>query len=165
MIEQQPYIWYQLVDASESLGTQQYHVNRGTAASAAQSAATSLRGTLQPCTGCAFLEQRYVLPFVELATPAPVAGVMAQRHGVFVFSTATPDQYAIIAIPGLLNSLLMTTGPGAGVAIDTTMPAVAALVAELTNGTWCNKYGYIITTLEAAYLQVRNAVFVPAWLF
>lgn len=139
-------------------------MQRGVSVAAAQSAATSLRGTLQTLTGCAFLEQRYTLPFVEMATPAPLVGTLTQRHGVFIFSTATPDQYAIIAIPGLLDTLLKTTGPGAGVAINTALPAVAALVAELTNGAWCNKYGYIITSLEAAYLQVRNAVYIPGWL-
>lgn len=144
---------------------QQYHVQRGTAAAAALAGATGLRGLISNCTGCAIVEQRYVLPGVELATPNPAPGISTPRHAVFIFSTVAPDQYAIIAVPGMRNDILMTIGPGAGVAINPNHPAVAALVGELTNGSWLNRFGHAITALEAAYLQVRDAVFVPDWLF
>lgn len=164
MIQQQPYVWLQFRDDSESLATQQYHIRRGTQPTIAQQAASTLRGLLRPVSGCRIITQSYILPGIELATPDPLAGVIAQRHAVFVFSTTEPDQYAIIAVPGLRDDLLLQTGPFAGLAIDTTLPAVAAFVLELTNGSWVNKFGYTILTLEAAYLQVRDAVFVPDWL-
>lgn len=164
MIDQQPYIWYQLLDDSGSLGTQRYHVRRGTQPDTAHQAAASLRARLGVVSGCAFLEQWFVLPAVEVATPDPVAGVVAQRHAVFVFSTDTADQYAIIAVPGLRDELLMASGPGAGVLIDRDNPSVAAFVAELTSGRWCNRFGRVLVELEAAYLQVRDAIFVPDWL-
>lgn len=164
MIEQQPYIQFQLVDDSESLATQRYHVHRGTQPATAHNAATNLRGRIGAMSGCAFLQQSYVLPAVEVATPNTIPGVVTQQYAVFVFSTTEIGQYAIIAIPGVRFELLMTTGPGAGVLLDTEHAAVAALVAELTNGSWCNQFGYILTELEAAYRQVRDAVFVPEFL-
>lgn len=164
MLNQQPYIWYQFADETNSLATQRYHVQRGTAPTAAQQAATQLRGLLLAFSGCTALTQSYVLPAVEIGTANPLAGILAQRHAVFVFATATAGQYAIIAIPGVRDDMLTTSGPGAGVLLDVSNIVVAGFVFELTSGAWCNKFGHVLTELITAYLQVRDAVFVPDWL-
>lgn len=123
-----------------------------------------MRGLLLACSSCAILEQRYTLPGVELFPLEAQAESDVRRTGVFIFSTATEDQYAIVVVAGLRETVLMTTGPAAGIAIDLAEPSVAAFVALLTNGTWVNKFGHVITALESAYLQVRDAVFIPDWL-
>lgn len=164
MIATQPYIWFQLRDASNTLATQRYHIHHGAEAAAGLAAATTMRGRLSGCSSCAIIEQRYVLPFVELFPNDPQAASDVRRCGVFVFSTAEPDQWFVLAVPGIRDELLTVDGVAPGVLINQDAPEVAALVEEMTSGRYCNPFGHIITQLEAAYLQVRDAVFVPIWL-
>lgn len=164
MVEQQPYIWFQVIDDSDSLATQRFHVRRGTPVSAAHSSAANLRARMGGCSGCAYLIQDYVLPGVELFPPDPLDGSDVRRCGVFVFGTASADQFGIVVVPGLRAELVKVEGRGAGVELRQDDPAVAGLIAELISGRWCNPFGYVLTTLEAAYAQVRDAVFIPRFL-
>lgn len=164
MINQQPYILYTLLDASESRATQRYHIRRTATPGAALQAASSLQGVLAALSVCAVLERRFVLPAVAAATPAPAPGVRLERHGVFVFGTLIDEQWAIVAIPGILPGMIVPAGAGAGLDLDKSHPAIVAFVAEMISGRWVNKFGYTITRLEAAYIQERNAVYIPDWL-
>lgn len=164
MIQQQPYILYQLRDDSGTLGTQRYSVHHGVQPGAARASADALRARLGAMSGCAILRQHYILPGVELMRPAAAAGPRVQRCGVLVFSTAEPDALGLVVIPGIRDELVMASGQGAGLCLDTTAPALAALVAELTSGRWCNPWGHVLLELEAAYIQVRDAVYIPDWI-
>lgn len=155
MQPRQPQIGYTLVDASDTQGITRFNIRAGVEVAPAQAAAAQLRTRLGPLTGCRFLRQSIVYPFVDVYAPMPLSGFLAERMGVFVFATSEPGRYGIIEIPGIPESTLMTSGPGAFVQIDPAAPAVAALVAELVSGRWCNPFGQVLTALEAAFLQIR----------
>lgn len=164
MNAQQPYIWWQLRDDSGSLSTQRWHIRRDSTVQAAQNAAGDVRLLLGGCTGCVYLRQDVVYPAVELSRQVVPAGADARRVGVFVFSTVEPAQYAIVAVPGIKLELLVAGVPGADFEIDIEHTDVVELVAELTSGLYCNRFGYTITALESAYAQVRNELQLPQWL-
>lgn len=77
------------------------------------------------------------------------------RMGVFVFSTAEPTQFGIVALPSIRPEYLIVTGPGAGVLIDQAAPPVAAFVGALLAGSVCNPFAVPLLALEAAFLQLR----------
>lgn len=156
MQQQQPYILYVLRDDSASRGEQRIYVHRGTSVISGMGAATSMRGALSACSDCAYVEQQLRYPAWELYPPDAEPGSDSRRCGVFIFGTITPDQYAIIIVPGIYDTVLKTTEPGAGLDIDLQHPAIAAFVAHLTSGVYCNRFGYTLTHLEAAFLQVRS---------
>lgn len=164
MLDQQPYLNFRTRDGSGSFGLQRIHVRRGTEAIAAQSAATTLRSRLGGVSGCAYLEQQYVLPAVE--EPVPVAEQWSEIRfcGVLIFSCEGEDQYFILAIPAINPALLETITPNSNPQLNVDDPTLAALIAELTNGQWCNPFGHVIVKLEAAYFQVRNVSIFPNWL-
>lgn len=121
----------------------------------AQAAAAGLRGVLDALTACTLVRQSVTYQLVETIAPTPAAGALASRVGVFIFTTSAADQYAVVEVPGLLDSFLQTTGPGAGLLINQIAPAVQALVVQLLAGVWCNPFGYQLVALEAAFLQIR----------
>lgn len=155
MIEQQPFLWWRVLDESGTRGTQRVYIQRA-GINAAQSAGAGLRSVFRAMSGCSYLEQQLVLPAVELF-PAPAAGSDVRICALFVFGCATPEQYALISIGGIRPELIMQTGCAAGVNIDTSAPAVAALIAELTSGRYCNQFGHTITQLAAAFVRHEYA--------
>lgn len=153
VVQLQPWVDLVLRDASESEASTSVYVRRGISAAAGLSAVAALRSAVLPASECIPIAGRYVLKFDE-HSPAQGGGV-ASDTGVFIFDTATTGQYLIIALPGLNPSLVMTTGPGAGVDIDVTKPAIIALIDAIIAGPWCNPFGYAPTTLAAAIYQKR----------
>lgn len=165
MIAQQPYLQFRLQDATGSNAISRVHVQLDTTVAASYSAAATWRGAVSAVSGCVIRDNVFVLPSVELLSSSAALASKDTMHGVFIFICAGTDQYAIVRVPGINIDLLATTGPLGGIEIDQTKPAVIALIEELTNGSWCNQFGYAIVELAAAYLQVtKNAFVVPAWL-
>lgn len=153
VVQVQPRVELVLRDASNSEASTSVYVRRGISAAAGLSAVADLRSAVIPASGCTPIEGRYVLKFDE-HSPANGGGVAADT-GVFVFDTATTGQHLIVALPGLNPSVVMTTGPGAGVDIDVTRPAIVALINAIIAGPWCNPFGYAPTALAVAIYQKR----------
>lgn len=156
MLQQQPAVTFTALDGTGSYGLLRLHVRRNIEAVTAQAAAASMRGTLGNIMGTVITRQSVIYSFVNEAPGDPSIYSILQRVGVFVFSTATAGQYAIIEIPGLTDSWLMTTGPGYGILIDQSKPEIGAFIAEMVSGRWCNKFGYVLTECDSAFLQVRR---------
>lgn len=155
MLQQQPQVSYTVQDVTGSSGRIRLNFKRNIDAATAMAAVSVLRGHLTPLTGCTFTRQSVVYSAVE-QTPAAPANVHVSRMGVFVFSTTAANQYAVIELPGLRDSMLMTTGPGYGILIDQSKPEIGAFIAEMISGRWCNRFGYVITECESAMLQLRR---------
>lgn len=150
-----------MVDASSSKSTNRICVLRGLSTNAAFTAAATLHGMWRGVSGCSLIESSYVLPSVAEEPLSSTPDSRVEFCGTFIFSTVTPQQYVILAIPGLLPTVVLTSGPFAGVGIDTAHPAVAALVTELESGKWCNPWGHVLVKLESAYVQVRHGPNIP----
>ena len=130
-------------------------LKNGVDVAAAESAAATFRGRVDACIDVVFVRQAVVFSGVEVPAPTPLGDTDGTQVGVFIFSDDA-GEYAAVELHGIKSSLLMTTGPGAGLLIDLDNADVAALVAELVSGLWCNPFGYPLTTLESAYLQIRR---------
>lgn len=155
MIQSQPYVQLVGVDDSQSVGYVRLHVRRSLDRTQVEAGAAAMRARLRSVSSIAFVRDNIIFPGVETAPRTPAAGVQLDRRGVFIFGTVSPDEFALVELPGIVDSVLVTTGPTAGLNIDQAAPAVQAFVAQLTNGSWCNEFGYPLTTLEAAYVQIR----------
>lgn len=153
----QPTVGITLLDATASMATMQLNAAQGTPAAAGLAAAGVLRSVVQPATTCRVVAGRFTLTASEQSPAAPAAGGRAWRAGVFIFTTAEPDQYVLISIPGLRSDLVLTTGPGAGVEIDITITAVQDFIAAFIAGPWCSPFGLAPVALLAAIYQVRPA--------
>jgi len=66
------------------------------------------------------------------------------------FLTPDPTIYEVISTP-LLPSLLQTTGPLAGVAVDLTQSDVINYTDEITNSIWCDPFADDIGSIYTAY--------------
>lgn len=123
-------------------------------ASAAAGAAI-FRSRVAACTDSVFVRQSIVFSAVAAPAPEPNACADSSRVGEFIFSD-NDTQFCIVELDGIKDSELITIGAGAGILIDQTNPAIAALVAELLSGFWCNPFGHPLLTLESAYLHIRR---------
>jgi hypothetical protein len=145
----QPQIGLTLVDASSSKGQFGTWVRASTSAAQGRAAVATLRSLLP--SSCVAITARVTYTVDEQA-PAPGAGD-ATRTGVFVFSTTEPNQFAVVAIPGLRGELV---DPAATHLVDLTAAPVQALISALETGIWCNPFGYSLTTCIAALVELRN---------
>jgi hypothetical protein len=154
VVQLQPTVRLFLRDETESRSQMAMHVRAGITPTAGYSAAASLRGAVAGLSGC--VAERQQIEFrVEELEPAPSGPTHAEIAGVLVFTTSEPDQYAIVAIPAIRPDLVLITGTGAGVELNTQAPAIVNLVDELTSGRWCNPWGYQLAELAAAFVQIR----------
>lgn len=89
-----------------------------------------------------------------------------RRVGAFVFSTETAGQRAVIAIPSVDSSIVLSSGPWAGQAIDTDNVEVAEFLTTITDNTApvriCDPENNKITALSVAYRQHRIPP-LPPW--
>lgn len=155
MIARQPMIGFTALDSTESSAVLRFNIRHGVEAVPGMSAAAQLRGRLEALTSCTFVRQSVVYQFTAPTIARPPAAASVSRVGVFIFATALADTYAIVEVPGLDDSHLVTSGPAAGVKISPDDPAVQAFAAELTSGRWCNPFGAVLVDLVEAFLQIR----------
>lgn len=155
MITQRAQLLFSVLDSSDSIGHMSFWLADGVDLAAAAAAADTIRGLAAACMDCVFVRQSVVFSSVVAPRPSTPTSADHTQVGVLIFST-TGDEYAIIGIDGLSPATLLTTGPGAGVLIDVTNAGIAALVAALISGDWCNPFGDQLVALESAYLQIRR---------
>lgn len=151
-----PLIIYGFRDESQTASRCRFTLRAGTTNTQGMAAATALRAPLQGLSDAVIGWQSLTYAMVETSVHLPPAGTNIHQVGVFIFTTDTPEQYAIVEIPGIHTKHLMTTGPAEGIDIDLTDGAVSALLAELTSGLWCNHFGFTLTACIAGFLQWRE---------
>ena len=150
-----PRIGLILRDASGSTSEVVMRVQAGSTFEDAAAAATALAAVVLPLSGCIEVRRRIVYSFKpEEPTPA-ASGSSIKRCGVFIFDTTDADHQALVQVPAILDSVLVTTEPGAGVLIDTDNADIAALIAELLSIPVTDPFANDITELVAAYRQSR----------
>ena len=145
----QPAIKLSVADATGSIGHFGLWVRRGTTAAAGRAALAQLRALLP--TDCTPIESELRYEVEEL-DPADGAGDVT-RCAVLLFRTTAPGQLGLVSIPGVRFDLVDADNPSA---IDLAAPAIAALIAELTNCTYCNPFGYSLTECAAGLVELRE---------
>jgi len=98
----------------------------------------------------------FSIRYAENTAPAPAPESDNDRHGVLIFG-ADPDLLAIVRVPSIQSSLLLASGPYAGIALDQDAPALAAFVEALASGiagiAACDPFGDDLGALATAYMQ------------
>ncbi len=155
MLDRQPHIGFTAQDSTGSYGLLRFTFRHGVDRASAYATATSMRGLIGAVSGATLVRQSIVYSATETAPFSVDSSADVVQCGVLIFSCETEGEYAIVPIPGILPEMLMQTGPGAGILIDIQQPAIAAILAELTNGTHTNQWGYLITSFETGFLQLR----------
>jgi hypothetical protein len=132
------------------------HIRRSIAVTLALAGVAAMGQKIQATTGARLTRYSVIYSAINPTPTVTNAIASATRQGVFVMGTATAGQHAIIAIPGFKDDFLMTSGPGYGILIDQSKAEIGALIAELVSGKYCNRFGYVLTTCESAFLQLRG---------
>jgi hypothetical protein len=142
-------------DASGSTAALTFRVPIGSTVSTALGAANALGAVVAPLTGCTLVKLRikYILREAEPATPAD--GSSVKRCGVFIYDNIDTTHQALIKVPGILDSVLRTDEPGAGVLIDTDNSDIAVFDGVVVADGFCDPFGTDLGTLVAAYRQSR----------
>lgn len=99
--------------------------------------------------GCTLSNTNYI------SDARPGLGVDGHLQAVLLLR-CDDDSLAVLAVPGVAAGVILTTGPQAGVGIDLTNAAIAAVVAALTTGIGgaipVSPLGRAMVTVEAAYV-------------
>ncbi len=148
VVQLQPELRLVVADGSNSIGHFDLWLRAAATADQGRAALVQMRGLLP--TSCV---PHYGYVFYHVTElDAATGGGDATRCAVFVFETTTPNQLAVVEIPGLRPELVDTTAP---YLIDMTAPSVVALIAELQSGAWCNPFGYTLSGCVAGLVEIR----------
>lgn len=116
----------------------------------------SFYGISAPMSTALIIGADLLIRYAENTNITSVDTSDTRRQGVFIFGES-PDGLAVVRLPSILESVLMTSGPYAGIEIDQSLPAVAAFVAALTNGIGgvipCDPMAIDLGDLATAYMQ------------
>ena len=156
MLPRQPHISYAAVDQTGSTATLRFNIKTGLSVASAMQNATNFRSIINALSSCTITRQSVVYRFTPENRNEPLEDSSVHNVGVFIFTTSDSEQYAMFVLPGIDESVLMTTGPGAGILIDATNPLIVALVEQITSGLWYSQFGYQIDELVIAFRQVRS---------
>jgi len=118
--------------------------------------ASALASLIAPITGCSLIRQRIIYKAVQNPKQTPTIGSVIVRQGVFIFEDGSGENQNLFTVPGLLDSKLVTTEPGAGVLIDTADSDVIAVISQYVASEFVNPFGVECFELVAAYLQSRT---------
>lgn len=144
------------VDETGTKGTTTVKYPVGTTYAVVDADAAVLASLIAPLTGCVLMRQRIIFKAVAIPRLEPIPGSSVIQSGVFIFSDGTADNLNLFEVPGILDSILETTGNGAGVLIDLTNSDVIALIDAYIAADLTNVFGTVCETLEAAYRQSRG---------
>lgn len=141
-------------DGAES--TCNIRVPESAGAGAALSFLLGWRSVVLPLTSATCTAGDVITSWRE-TTPAPPAGsAVGRRSGTFILDTGAGG-LATVRVPSILESLLLPTGPFAGIAIDLAAPAVVAFVSAITSGIGgtqpCDLFSNDLVSVNQAYKE------------
>jgi hypothetical protein len=117
--------------------------------------ATALASILLPLSGASLvaIRIRYRSAFEE---PVPATGdTPITRTGIFFFDCGGELPDALISVPAIKDDVLVSSGPSAGVEIDTTNGYVSSFIAAVVENGVSSPFGDDIASFVIAYLQSR----------
>jgi hypothetical protein len=114
----------------------------------ARAAIQSLLAPLGALTTCAIIG--YSISYhTHISDERGDPGAAVWSRGIFIWRTATPSELAITYIPGIKESLVDPT------TMEIAADSVAGLLSELTSGIWVTPFGYTLSELGAAFVQIE----------
>jgi hypothetical protein len=144
------------LDSSGSSGTTRGNMQPGGSAAAALASVATLASVMAAATDCVAVRRAVTYRIIEQPPIARGHTGVAQNVGLFVWTTDSGDDLAIVRLPGLPSSALLTTGPFAGEWIDLANSEIAAVVELLADGPWSDPFGAGLIEVQAAYLRIEE---------
>ena len=117
--------------------------------------ATALASIIVPLSGATLIKQRIRYISVSDEPVSASGGASVLRTGAFFFDTADGAPLAIALVKAIKDSLIVDSGFGDGVLIDTEDSDIVTFVNALIDGGYTNVFGDDIVGLATAYLQSR----------
>lgn len=151
-----PVLELQFVDETGTKGTTTVKYPFGTTVAVIDASATAFASLIAPISGCVLIRQRIIYKAIATPRDVPDTGSTVKFQGVFFFSTGDDTPIELIAVPGILDTVISTIEPGAGVLIDVTISDVVDFIATVLDSDLINPFGDNITELVTAYRQSRS---------
>jgi hypothetical protein len=102
------------------------------------------------------VRQRIVYKVKPDTTSAAAFGSSIKRAGVFFFDCGSLVPPAVVTIPGIVDSVLITIGPASGIEIDQTNADINTFVSSLFDNGVTNPFADALVELVTAYRQSRT---------
>jgi len=77
------------------------------------------------------------------------------RTGIFFFSTGSSTPDSLVSVPAIKDSIVLDSGPAAGVGIDLSNSDVIAFGGAVVDNGISNPFADLFVSLFAAYIQSR----------
>jgi hypothetical protein len=142
-------------DASASQGSITLNLKPGSTVADADTFLSGGVSAFVALTGATLVATRLTYKVELDPSSAAAEGSTIKRAGVFVWACIDDIHQALVEVPGILDGDLMTSGPGAGVLIDTSISDVIAFMDSLLSNGVTDPFDNEINQLVAAYLQSR----------
>jgi hypothetical protein len=150
---EQPHVIARLLDASGSRAELRVHIKREAATAAAKAAAAALLGLANAASDCVGVGWQLRYPQRLTGQPGPAGGGRTSYVGTLVFRTATPEQFGLVDIPGIIIESIKIDDPSE---LDIAHPAIAALISAIIAGGYTNPFGYVLTECIGALFEIRR---------
>lgn len=155
MVQLTPKLELILMDESGSTAAVVIHLASGTSVDTAAANAEALAAVVLSASGCVLVRQRIVYKVVSEETAPAAIGSSIKRCGVFIFEDIGGDNDNLVQVPGIIDDVLVTDGPGAGILIDQTNANIEAFIGALLDADFVNPFDVECFFLVAAYRQSR----------
>lgn len=117
--------------------------------------ATALASILASLTGAVLVKQRIKYRNRPETRPVPASDTPIHEQAVFIFTTTDDDPKAIVQVPSIKESIMLTTGFGAGYIVDLMLTDVIAFIDAAISLPVCSPFSDGATAIESAYRQSR----------
>lgn len=117
--------------------------------------ATALASILASLTGAVLVKQRIKYIWVPDSPVSASGGASIKRTGAFFFTPDDDFPTALIIVHAIRDALIMSTGTGAGVAIDIGDSDVITFINAVIDNNVVNPFNDDVTSFESAYMQSR----------
>lgn len=143
-------------DDSGSTGQVEMRLPAGTTYSVADVAAQAIASAFASITGAVLVRQRIRYRANASSRAAALTGSRNKRAGIFILENVDGLSQLLVQVPGILDSVILSTGNGAGVSIDTDNSDVSSFLSALTDNGVTSPFAVVCANLVAAYVQSRN---------
>jgi hypothetical protein len=145
-------------DGAES--TCDINIAQSIAPATALSYAAAIRPLAAALSSAICIEYSVIVRWTETSKPAPAATSDTQRVGAFIFETSTAGNRAIVLLPSLDETYLVTPpDPFAGIKIDQADTDIAAFITAMESGLAgvepVSPFALDLVTCTEAYRQER----------
>ena len=129
------------VDASGSAGSSVFHLPAATLLADANTAAAALVTAILATSDCSVIGYSIGYGVTNTTPAAPAAGSRVENKALLKFRTAA-GKVASATVPGIKAAAVASSG-----GLISTETSVAALIAALTGGAWCDSNGSDLVSL------------------